>query len=150
MMKMKRFKMISCLCLLLSGAIVVSVGFAVQMADASFGQALTTEQMSNMYGGAWVCSGDMDCDTVSTDQCPGGDTCKGSNDSGSCRDCKSGYGDICGTPGGAGYQCVNGTETCNKAVGGCNQNTCETAGGYTVPGNPLQDDDQCGSRSNCD
>jgi hypothetical protein len=130
-------------CLLLIGAIVVSFGVALADASPGFGKTLTTAQMANMFGGGFVCSGDTDCDTTSG-SCPGGDTCADSADISNCRDCKSGNGDICGAPGGAGWQCVNGTEDCNDgSLGSCSAASCEAYIGGA------DDGDSCGTRPDC-
>jgi len=129
-------------CLLLVGVIVASVGFALPHGTSDFGNAITTDRMANMFGGGYVWCGDTDCDTASGG-CPGGDTCNGSGDINNCYNCKSGAGQTCGSPGGAGWQCVSTTESCNGTVGSCAAGMCED---YT---GPAPNNFSCGTRPDC-
>ena len=126
---------------MLIAAIVVSFGVALSDANAGFGKTITTAQMANMFGGGWVCSGDKDCDTQSG-SCPGGDTCDEDETGGEdCMDCQSGNGQKCGEPAGAGWQCVDTTESCDGKIGYCVEGSCERRAGTT--------DDDCGTKPDC-
>ena len=141
-MKTQKHKIFGCL--LLIGAIVVSVGFALPAANAGFGEPITTAQMANMFGGGFVFCNDRDCDTASGG-CPGGSTTCGTEpeDNGTlCTQCNSGAGKVCGEAGGPGWQCVSSTESCNGNKGYCVQGSCERrASDQTTP--------SCGSKPDC-
>lgn len=145
-MKTREYKIYGCL--LLIGAIVVSVGFALPYANAGFGKTITTAQMANMFGGGFVWGCDTDCDTAGTG-CPGGDTCEPDDHNISCRKCDTTNGDICGTPNGwPGWQCVNGTDDCNGKKGMCiklgeEDSACSTT---TYAPDPIPD---CPERDDC-
>ena len=134
-------------CLLLISLVVVSLSVALADANADFGKTITTAQMENMFGGGFVCWGDTDCDTTSG-SCPGGSTCDPDDDSGTlCQTCQSGNGDICGSPGGPGWMCVNGTKSCNGVKGYCakvagSPATCEKRASDKTP-------PTCGTRPDC-
>ena len=140
-MKTQRHKIFGCL--LLIGAIVVSVGFALADANAGFGKTITTSQMANMFGGGFACP-DKDCDTQGT-SCPGGDTCDGSDDLSNCYTCANTNGMKCGNwQQSWGWMCVDTTKDCKTGVlGSCSQNVC---GPYTSGPN---DGDSCGTRQDC-
>ena len=138
-MKIQRYKIFGCF--LLVSAIVVSFGFALQDANAGFGETVTTDQMANMFGGGFVFCGDRDCDTLSGG-CSGGNTCDeeiGDN----CYNCKSGNGQTCGSPAGAGWQCKSTSESCNGSMGSCATGVC----GPFIGGDPPAVG--CGTRPDC-
>lgn len=139
-METQKYKILGCL--LLIGAIVVSLGVALADANAGFGETITTAQMASMFGGGWQCP-DKDCDTTSG-SCPGDHTdCSGGsiND---CYNCKSGNGKVCGAEQQEwGWMCVDGTESCNESRGSCNNGLCEDFTGSLPP------DADCGTRPDC-
>ena len=125
----------------LIGAIVVSFGVALADANPGFGKTLTTTQMANMFGGGWVLCGDRDCDTTSG-SCPGGSTCNPGQTEGVCQLCQTVNGDKCGAAGGAGWQCVDGTASCNGEKGFCVEGSCEK---HATPETPPN----CSTRPDC-
>jgi len=72
-MKTQKHKIFGCL--LLIGAIVVSVGFALPETNAGFGETITTAQMANMFGGGFTCP-QNDCEGQATG-CPESTSCEG-------------------------------------------------------------------------
>ena len=141
-MKMKRNKMFGCL--LLIGAIAISVGFALPNANADFGETITTAQMASMFGGGYVCP-DKDCDTNSGG-CPGGNTCESSSIS-DCYRCKSGNGKVCGNwQQSWGWMCVQrNPESCNDGtLGNCIAGACGPFISH------LGSTPDCGTRPDCE
>jgi len=127
--------------LLIVCSIAVALCFGTATTKAEFGRALTDSEMSEMFGGGFVLCGDRDCDTVSG-SCPGGDTCPPGDTSSLCTQCKSGAGETCGTPAGAGWQCVPTTESCNGNKGVCMSGVCQ----QRINPNPTP---TCGTRPDC-
>ena len=122
-------------------AVALCFGLTTASTEANLGKALTDSQMSEMFGGGWVTCGDKDCDTQSG-SCPGGDTCAPDDSGNLCTICASGNGQKCGTPAGAGWQCVDTTKSCNGDKGLCTDGTCEK---HASP-SPTP---SCGSRPDC-
>lgn len=141
-MKTQKYKIFGCL--LLIGAIVVSLGVALADANAGFGETITTAQMANMFGGGFVCP-DKDCDTTSG-SCPGGNTCDEGGSISDCYDCKSGNGEICGNwQQSWGWMCVQKTpESCNDgSLGNCVWGVCGPFISHLGP------TPNCGTRPDC-
>jgi hypothetical protein len=140
-MKTRKYSILGCL--LLIGAIVVSLGVALADANAGFGKTIDTAQMATMFGGGWVWCADTDCDTTSG-ACPGGDTGCDHASVDDCYKCTTTAGDICGTPGGMGWMCVDGTAPCESgSLGSCCDGTCEA---FTDHNGPTP---SCATRPNC-
>lgn len=142
---MKTQKYSTLVCILLMSAIGASFVAALAYATGGFGETITTVQMANMYGGDWVWCGDDDCDTAAEPNCPGGDTCGGSEDTSNCRICMDTAGEQCGQPSSwPGWDCVNTTASCNyPALYSCSDGAC-----FSYTGGP-DDGDSCGSRPDC-
>ena len=144
-MKLQRYKIFGCL--LLIGAIVVSVGVALPDANADFGQTITTAQMANMFGGGFVRCGDTDCDTTSG-ACPGGSTCHPDDNDCICRACLTTTGQCCGSPNNwPGWMCEDTTASCNSVKGNCIKTGGEAAvcERYASPATPPD----CAERPDC-
>jgi hypothetical protein len=130
--------------LLVIGVTPVLLCVAFAGTHAGLGTPLATAQMATMFGGGFVCSGDTDCDTTSG-ACPGGDTGCDHMSVDDCYNCSTTAGDICGTPGGAGWMCVDGTAPCESgSLGSCTDGMCEAFSGHASGPTP-----SCATRPDC-